>query len=131
MDQARFVEVDADVRYWEDARINGEADTEGKIPLRKGDAWQPIIELATGRVLNWPAGIEANIHYKVCDGGEYWLLDAEHKRIAKLASYYVPDILCVGEYGYGDYIILKISGEGVVIGWEEPHLDADEWGAAI
>ena len=44
--------VSAAVRYWEDATVNGEADTEGKlIPLRVGDAWEPTIELATGKII--------------------------------------------------------------------------------
>lgn len=46
MKQVKYIEVNAGVRYWEDA--------EGKIPLRKGDDWCQIIELATGRVPEWP-----------------------------------------------------------------------------
>lgn len=128
MQQARFIEVDAGVRYWEDAYLNGNADTEGKIPLRNGDSWQPTIELATGRVLDWPAGLEADIHYKVCDAGQYWLQDEGRSRIAKWADYYVPDdFLCIGDNGYGDYIILKIGADGVVIGWIPPRIVPDEW----
>ena len=54
MKQVKYIEVNAGVRYWEDATLNGEEDAEGKIPLRKGDDWCPIIELATGRVPEWP-----------------------------------------------------------------------------
>jgi hypothetical protein len=70
--------VSAEVRYWEDAKINGEQDTEDgdNIPLKESDLWKPVIELATGRVLEWPEGIRADIHYKVCDQGEYWLEDS-------------------------------------------------------
>ena len=125
---ARFIEVDAGVRYWEDASLNGAEDTEGKVPLRNGDAWQPTIELATGRVLDWPTGVEADIHYKVCDAGQYWLLDEDRKRIAKWADYYVPnDILCVGDNGYGDYIIFKVAGDGVICNWRAPRLDSEDW----
>lgn len=106
--QACFIEVEAGVRYWEDASLNGIEDTNGTIPLRKGDAWNPVIELKTGLVLNWPNGIEAKIHYKVCDEGQYWLLDENKNRVAKWKGYYVPnDILCINSNGYGDYIILR------------------------
>lgn len=129
--QARFIEVSAEVRYWEDAYINGAEDTEGKIPLRAGKVWAPVIELATGRVLDWPQGIAADIHYKACDAGEYWLQNEARQRIAKWGGYYVPDsILCVGDQGYGDYIIFKIGADGVIEGWKQPPLDADEWVAA-
>ena len=127
-EHARFIEVDAGVRYWEDAYLNGKEDINGKIPLRNSDAWQPIIELATGRVLNWPQGLEADIHYKICDAGEYWLLDESKVRIAKWRGYYVPnDFLCVDDNGYGDYIIFKIGGDGLITGWQAPSVDVDEW----
>ena len=75
--------VSAEVRYWEDAEINGTGDTEDGtlIPLKVGNLWKPSIELETGRVLEWPQGTTADIHYKVCDQGEYWLEDAEGKRL--------------------------------------------------
>lgn len=129
-ENARFIEVDAGVRYWEDSYLNGEPDTDGKVPLRHGDGWCPVIELATGRILNWPEGVKANIHYKVCDEGFYWLLDEAKARIAKWRGYYVPnDFLCVGDNGYGDYIIFKIGGDGLVIGWRKPGIDGEEWEA--
>lgn len=79
--------VSANVRYWEDAGINGAADGNGDIPFRQGDLWKPVIELETGRVIDWPQGTEAKIHFKVCDQGEYWLEDAEGKRL-KWNGYY-------------------------------------------
>lgn len=128
MEQAQFIEVSAGVRYWEDANLNGQEDTEGKVPLRNGENWEPVIELATGRILNWPEGVEASIHYKVCDAGEYWLLDGAKQRIAKWKDYYVPnDILCVGDNGYGDYIIFKVGADGVVVGWAKPEIDPEHW----
>lgn len=128
IENAKFIELDAGVRYWEDAYLNGQEDTDGKIPLRSGERWKPVIELATGRILNWPEGTEADIHYKVCDDGEYWLLDEFQKRIAKWRGYYVPDdILCVDDNGYGDYIIFKIGANGVIINWQQPDLDVSEW----
>lgn len=128
MADPKYIEVSANVRYWEDASLNGEEDTNGTIPLRNGDAWEPVIELDTGRVLDWPEGTEASVHYKVCDEGLYWLLDADKKRIAKWKSHYVPnDFLCHGDSGYGDYIIFKIGGNGLISEYRRPQIDGEEW----
>lgn len=129
METAEFIEVWAEVRYWEDAAVNGEEDVDGTlIPCRNGDSWAPVIELATGKILNWPEGVEARIHYKVCDAGDYWLLDAGKRRVAKWKGHYVPDeVLCVGGRGHGDYIILKVGADGVVEGWKRPWFDAERW----
>jgi hypothetical protein len=111
--------VDARVRYWEDAEVNGISDDDGNlIPCRVGDSWMPTIELATGVILGWPVGTSAKIHYKVCDDGDYWLADAEGNRLYKWADHYVPDrLLCVGDRGYGDYIILNVMEDGRIAGW--------------
>lgn len=131
VDQARYIEVSAHVRYWEDARMNGIADTDGRIPLRNGDMWELEIELANGLILGWPEGTEADVHYKVCDAGLYWLLDENRGRIAKWSGHYVPSsILCVGADGWGDYIIFKVGQDGKVTGWQPPRLDADQWVSA-
>lgn len=121
--------VSAEVRYWEDAEINGIQDTEegDNIPLKVGNLWKPRIELETGRVLDWPQGTTADIHYKVCDQGEYWLEDADGKRLKWKGSYVPNDLLAIGDNGYGDYIILKIAAEGIIVGWEVPTLDAADW----
>lgn len=118
--------ITAEVRYWEDATVNGVEDTVGElIPMRFDDCWAPIIELETGRVRDWPQGTTADIHYKVCDAGEYELLDGR-KVVAQRAGY-VPDMLSVGEPGYGDYIIMKIGPDGLIEGWEPPVIKPDKW----
>lgn len=128
MSEPKLLIVDAGVRYWEDARVNGKADEDGTlIPFRKGDRWNPTIELTTGKMVDWPNGITADIHYKVCDDGEYWLAD-EHGVLFKWLGYYVPDdLLCVGDRGYGDYIILKVNQDGFIQGWSKPVIDEKEW----
>ena len=129
MEQARFIEVDACVRYWDDAYLNGKKDVEGKIPLRDGDCWRPVIELATGRILKWPEGVEAKTCYKVSDGGEYWLLDAAGKRIAKWTRLYAPArFFDVTHEGIAtDYLVLNIGSDGRVAGWQPPLLDSEQW----
>ena len=119
---AVYIEVRAGVRYWEDATINGVEDEAGDLtPLRSGKYWCPVIRLADGMVMDWPTGTVANIHFKVCDDGEYWLLDKQRNRIAKWADFYVPnDFLCPGDNGYGDYIILTIGADGQIAKWKPP-----------
>lgn len=124
-----YLLVDAGVRYWEDADVNGVEDTEGTlIPDRQGDRWKPLIELATGRIKDWPQGTTARVHYKVCDDGNYFLVDERFLIIRRWDGDYVPDrFLCVGDCGYGDYIIFNVSADGVIIGWKRPNIDAEEW----
>ena len=125
----KYVEALAHVRYWEDAEVNGKEDHEGSlIPLRKGDCWNPIIDLKTGLILNWPKGTCASIYYKVCDAGEYWLLDENQNRIAKWNRYYVPNnIFCPLTEGWGDYIIMNVDETGKIKGWNKPEIENSDW----
>ncbi len=122
--------VEADVRYWEDATVNGVEDENGElIPCKVGDTWKPIIDLETGLITNWEKGKEANIHYKVCDAGEYWLQDENGEKIVKAKGYYVPDFLSIDRSGYGDYIIMKVDKDGKINNWRfdtEPFTNEDE-----
>lgn len=122
--QATYIEVSAEVRYWEDSSVNDVEDTDGTLtPMRQGDCWVPVIRLADGIVMDWPQGIVADVHFKVCDAGEYWLQDDEKKRVAKWAGFYVPnEFLCPGDNGYGDYIIMKIGADGQIEKWRKPEI---------
>ncbi len=124
-----ILKVEAGVRYWEDATVNGEEDTDGsRIPFREGDVWKPRINIETGTVLDWPQGTTADVHYKVCDAGEYWICDEGEDKVLKWKGYYVPGaFLCHGDNGYGDYIILKIGEDGRIAGWRTPDVVASEW----
>lgn len=111
--------IDANVRYWEDATVNGVSDEDGDlIPCREGDSWQPIINIDSGLITNWEKGKSASIHYKVCDDGEYWLQDINGNKIAKAKGYYVPDFLAIDDSGLGDYIIMKVDSEGFINNWK-------------
>lgn len=121
--------VEAGVRYWEDGTVNGVEDSDGNlIPHRKGDLWCPVINLESGVLLDWPKGVSASVHYKVCDAGEYWLGDESGKKLHKWGGYYVPSkLLCVGDEGYGDYIILRIDDTGKIVGWKPQQPDIESW----
>lgn len=124
-----ILHVRALVRYWEDAEVNGVPDDRGEwIPGRAGDTWNIRINLNTGRVLDWPENTTASIHYKVCDGGEYWLEDISGAVSFKWCGEYVPDrFLCHGSRGYGDYIILDINSQGCIENWSRPTIDSKDW----
>lgn len=110
--------VDAGVRYWEDADVNGVQDELGDLmPCRYGERWRPIIDIETGIILNWKKGTKADVHYKVCDDGKYTLKDAKGKSIITVDGY-VPNTMSPAETGYGDYIIMHIDENGKIADWE-------------
>ena len=122
--------VEAEVRYWEDATVNGVEDTDGTlIPARQGDLWCPIIRLKDGFIENWVPGVSAQIHYKVCDAGLYYLSNDGATKIYQYKNYYVPNqLLCVNDNGYGDYIIFSVTEDGDIENWKEPALNPKQWG---
>lgn len=124
-----FLEISAEVRYWEDTSVNGVEDVDGAlIPMRVGKWWKPVINLKNGQIQNWPDGVVANVHYKVCDQGEYWILDDTGQRILKYKSDYAPDdYLSQIDCGYGDYIILEVDGKGFLKDWIEPLFKDEVW----
>lgn len=114
----KTLHVRAGVRYWEDATINGIEDEQGNlIPCRDNDDWKPIINIETGQITNWEQGKTADIHYKVCDDGDYYLKDEKDEEVIHSEGY-VPEILCPEENGYGDYIIMKVDENGFIKNWK-------------
>lgn len=120
---ARYLDVAANVRYWDDATVNGIEDEDGDlIPCRQGDLWKPTIDIDKGIIKNWEKGKTADIHYKICDAGVYTVLD-NNTNILKEKDGYVPNILSPGGSGYGDYIIMKIDESGKIENWK---IDLDD-----
>lgn len=139
----RYLKVDAGVRYWEDADVNGEPDIDlfeskgeerPRIPfaIKVKDCpktnifsdhyrWQPVIDVERECIVGWPKGTTANVHYKVCDEGVYHLLDPQKNIIVSVESY-VPN--CLGEYG--DYIVMDIDENGYIDGFRFTQDDVDE-----
>lgn len=117
------LEINAKVRYWEDATINGVEDENGDLtPCKNGEMWQPVINIDTGVITNWKQGVKADVHFKVCDAGSYYLKDAEDNTVLAIEQDYVPKIACPKENGYGDYIIMDIDENGQIANWK-PNID--------
>lgn len=118
----KFIKANCGVRHWEDGTINGEEDGDGNlIPCRDGDNWSPVIDIETGIIQNWVTGVTADLHYKICDDGDYALLDKDMNEIVKIEGY-VPDIMCPNGEGYGDYVIMHIDKNGRIDNWSNEYL---------
>jgi hypothetical protein len=113
-----YLDCDIGVRYYEDTKLNGREDDEHnpKIPCydKEDNAWKPLINLHSGQIQNWIKGNYADVHYKVCDAGTYKLLDENYNIVASIDNGYVPKIMCVGENGFGDYVIMHIDENGFI-----------------
>src|SRR5690606_522627 len=113
----KTLKVEAKVRYWEDASVDGVEDTNGTlIPCRKGDLWCPLIDIDSGRITNWGQWKVAEIHYKICDEGTYTLLDENGNEVKRIEGY-VPGLLAIEDSGYGDYIIINVNEDGLINDW--------------
>lgn len=135
--EAKYLKVDAGVRYWEDAEVNGIGDTnceetnnspampcaefigeQYRILHGENWRWRPLIDIETGKIVNWKQGTTANIHYKVCDDFVCDILGADEDVIESYSGY-VPSVMCPADEGYGDYIIMNINENGFIQGWNK------------
>lgn len=80
----------------------------------------PEIDIDTGIITNWIKGVTADVHFKVCDSGSYYVKDAEGNVVLSREDEYVPNCLIPGKYG--DYIIMTIDENGKIAEWN-PSLD--------
>lgn len=117
----QLMQVCAEVRYWDDAIVNGRKCSENgggkELPFVEGDCWRPLIELEKGKIRNWPEGTTADLHFKICDMCAWSVMDGELNTVYYQDWNYVPKILCPEENGYGDYIIMKIDENGIIQKW--------------
>lgn len=117
--EVKSIAIDAGVRYWEDAEIDG-LDDDNDNPQMYGyvdGRWKITIDIETGHIAGWN-GKTAKVFYKVCDDGVYSLLDSNGNVVVK-KEMYVPDILCIGNSGYGDYIIFNVDKNGYIEKWND------------
>lgn len=132
--------ADIDVRYWNDSKVNGEYDidfyrTKGEgcpimpcatqIKVKPNTCiysdhwrWRPIINIETGRILNWLQGNTASVQYKVCDGFSCSFTDNSGVSILDLDDGYVPSFMCIGLEPDGDYIVMDIDENGYIKDWD-------------
>lgn len=110
-------------RFIEDAYINGDRELEDdpKMPFISHDFlgdyhWDINIDIDKGLIENWPTGVKASIHYKVCDEGFYEIFDEKGEKLGYFNGY-VPSIMCPKDQGYGDYIIMDIDEYGNIQDW--------------
>lgn len=110
----KYLQAKIGVRYWEDGTINEIEDVEGSlIPCRDGNYWTPLIELETGKIVNWKQGTKADLHYKSCDDNIFQLLDEKYNVISEIEDYVIT-MMCPNENGYGDYVIMTINEDGLI-----------------
>ena len=120
----KYIIVNSHVRYWEDGYINRIPDNvdDPEMPCAKyirefeEYRWCPIIDIDSGKILDWPEGVKASIHYKVCDEFECNLVNRYNESLIYYEGY-VPRFMSPTEENYGDYIIMSIDEHGVIDGW--------------
>jgi hypothetical protein len=116
--EIKTLKVTASEPYWEDATVNGIEDVDGdRMPCRVGNNWCPVIDIDTGIITNWIKGVTAEIHYKICDSGSYFLTDENGDVVLAIENDYVPSIMCPEGNGYGDYIKMKVDEYGQIANW--------------
>jgi hypothetical protein len=118
-DNVKYIKVNAHVRHWKSADVNGIEDVDGAlIPFREYDMWNILIDNKTGIIKNWPKNKTANVHYKICDAGNYYFIDENFNELYSLENDYVPRFLSPKENNFGDYIILDIDNNGKIEDWK-------------
>lgn len=104
----KTIRISAAVRYEEE-------DMPNDFPFRKGDVWDITVDVETGKIKDWPEGVEYDLHMKVCDCGSYWLYDANGQMVGWIDENYVPNGIVPGSYG--DYIEMQIAADGTITNW--------------
>lgn len=84
--------------------------------------WCPIIDIATGKIINWKQGVRASISYKVVDEFECYITDADDKIVTRYEGY-VPSFMAITDKGYGDYVYLEIDENGMIENWSFDEYD--------
>lgn len=123
---AYYLGVNATVRYTDDSFVNGISDVNKDMPFLShneeyGWLWTPVIDIKTGKIKDWPEGVEANIHYKTCDENILTLYDSKMNKLGVYEGY-VPKILCPKEKGYGDYILMDVEKDGSILCFDRTKL---------
>ena len=111
--------ISAKFRYVGDSEDD---DVPTDFPLLTGSMWNAYIDIDTGVIADWPQGDARELYVRVCDQGNYSLLDENGETLFERFDNYVPNDLIPGEYG--DYIELNIDGTGKITNWPtSPSID--------
>lgn len=136
----KTIYVNAHVRYPEDSMIRedlddawGEDDPDKpNMPCMEyvenrysGWYWKPIIDIKTGKILNWKQGVKASISYKVVDEFSCEIKDSDNAIVASYEGY-VPSFMAITDEGYGDYVYLEIDENGMIDNWSFTDSDFKE-----
>ncbi len=122
------LEINA-VVYPEDAEVNGKREheplecenpdkVEYQMPGIKTEKvhcgtewrWNVVVNIVSGKIINWPKGVTARTFYKVADQCGLTYLGKHYED-------YVPDFLGIWDEGCGDYIYLEILEDGTIKDW--------------
>ena len=108
----RLIKLSLPVRYDDD-------DMPFDFPFRTGDLWEVTVDIDTGKIQEWPEGVEHDLSMKVCDCGTYALYEicenGTPRHVACIEEDYVPHGVVPGKYG--DYVELDIKGDGTIANW--------------
>ena len=93
----------------------GDEDMATDFPNRKGDIWEAVIDIESGKIRMWDGG-KKQFFMKVCDAGSYFLLDQKNNPLAAIEGNYVPQ--CIPGQD-GDYVDFKIAEDGTIDKWRD------------
>lgn len=77
-----------------------------------------VIQINSGRVINWKEGHVGHIRSKLSDMGKYTLLD-ECFEVLYEEDCYVPQFLSPLRRNFNDWLDLEINEKGHIKGWAE------------
>lgn len=125
-----LIDVDAHIRYLEDIGFKQDdnwcdchADNP-ECPCIDGHQWRPIININTGRIINWDAPIKCHVFAKVCDEFKCKIKGLNGEDIITYEGY-VPSFMAIEDNGYGDYIDMIVEEDGTIKDWyfSQDHID--------
>lgn len=120
--EACLIDVDAHIRYLEDISFEHDNDwcdcnaDDSECPCIEGHQWRPIININTGRIINWDAPIKCHVFANVCDEFKCKIKGLNGEDIITYEGY-VPSFMAIEDNGYGDYIDMIVEEDGTIKDW--------------
>ncbi len=119
--EIRSIIISVEPRYIGD---DEDSDMSSDFPLldESKTLWTAHVNIDTGLISGWPIGEKRKAFIKVCDAGQYTLVDSDGNHLKTIEGY-VPNGIIPGEYG--DYIDLDIDENGFIANWpKRPDISA-------